>query len=274
MRRGTVMVLFTSIAFLVTVIYLVHAKTVIHQDSLGKDAFQILEDSRVAQKTQFYVSQSLRNAAYAGLADLSKESFFPSTVASKSCPLIQGKPLLFADNSCTYTRKDLEARYFSLTQRRFASYFASPLYGLSFQATDFPFVITYSKGFLTLAGEASHSFSYQGKKIAYTFPVVYEERIAHDFHHYDFLLKTLRDNLACIKSFAEQPSLSDEMFAQELQTKCPFSKEFSWQFQKKGDLVLITATTKDKVLFLDELSFAFAITLNNLQLPPPDNTIF
>ncbi len=275
MKRGIVMVLLTSLAFLVTVVYLLSDTTPLQQKPVGVDALQVLEDTRTAQKVTSYVRQSLRNSAYAGLADLSQEGFFPKTVGNTSCPVIQGKPLLYTDASCSYTRKTFEAYYFSFVQRRFATFFPSPLYTLNLTAADFNFTITFDKDFMVLAGNASHSFIYTGKKVTYEFPISYNERIAYDFHHYTLLFKTLQNNLDCMQRFAkQQTALAEDTFGDALLKSCSFSDAFRWRFEKQGDLVFITATTKDPVLFLDNLSFAFAITLNNLHLPSPDNTLF
>lgn len=274
-RRGVVLVLFTAIAFLVTVIYLVTAANTFRQQPVGTTALQILQDTSIARKVNFYVQQSLRNAAYAGLADLQREGFFASERGGKQCPLVQGKPLLFADVSCASTRKTLEERYLTFVRQHFTSFFSAPLYGLQLKTADFPFTLTINKGSLTFSGATPYPLAYTGKNVTYTFPVSYEETIAYDFHHYDLLFKTLENNLRCMQRFAEQQTqLPAESFGQELLKTCSFSQDFSWNFQRQGDLVFITATTKDKVLFLDNLSFAFAISLNNLQLSQQDTSLF
>lgn len=273
-KRAIIMVVGTSLLFLVTVIYLLSAKGSLQQKATGADAFQVLEDTRTAQKITSYVRQSLRNAAYGALADLHQEGSFPKIVNNKACPFLQGKPLLFSEDSCSYTRSAFEQHYTSLLQKRLASFFSSPLYGSQLSAQDFPFTLMFEQGFMTLTGTAPRPFTFAGKKITYDFSVSYRERIAYDFRHYDLLLKTFQDNIGCIQRFTEQhTALHGNAFGQELLRFCSFSDAFHWQFDQQGDVVFVTATTKEPVLFLDNLSFAFAITLNKLSLPLQDITL-
>jgi len=280
-RRGVVLVLFTAVAFLVTVIYLVTAAATFRQQPVGTTALQILQDTSVARKVDFYVRQSLRNAAYAGLADLQHEGFFASEMGGKQCPLVQGKPLLFADVSCASTMKTLEERYLTFVRQHFTSFFSTPLYGLQLKTADFPFTLTLHKGSLTFSGATPYPLAYTGQKVTYTFPVSYKEDITYDFRHYDLLLETLRQQLPCIKRTLTEPRLTTSFiltfetdFTQTLLQYCPLSDAFTWNIERQGDLLLMTATTKDSALFLDNLSFAFAISLNNLQLSQQDTSLF
>ena len=274
-KRGAIFFLFSSIAFLITVIFLIQNTNTLRQEPVGEEAFTILRDVQAARSIDFYVRQSLRNSAYAALADLQRKGFFAPELDGTPCPFVKGKALLFADTSCSYTSSSLEQHYLRLVKEHFASSFSQSLYGMNISAADLPFTMTSSSGSLVFSGASSRPFFVTGDATTYTFSLQYTERISYDLHHFSDVLDSLRKNLSCIKSFAAQPEgPTDTTFGLELLKRCSFSPAFTWVVEKQGDLIFFTTTTKEPVLFLDNLSFAFAISLNNLQVAQPDTSLF
>ncbi len=276
MKRALITLYFTSIAFLVTVLLLVTDPTPFAHESVGNTSFAVLHDVLTQDKLSFYAGQSLRHAAYAALLDLKRDGFFPLTdQQGKACPLIQGKPLLFTDTSCPLTKSSLEQHYLKRVRSHFSQAFRQPLYALSLSSPEPSLQLVLSKDWLELSGKFPVPFTYTGDVVKYTFPLAYKERIPYAFQHYTTLITTLKSNLACIQRLSQQPALtSDDLFIEAITEQCTLSDTFTWEFRKQDQLLFITATTKEEVLFFGNLSFAFAITLNNLQIPREDTPLF
>lgn len=289
-RKGIILVLFASLAFLVTILLLANTSKVLQQQSPGVQAFGVLEDLSIARKTTFYVEQSFRNSAFTSFHDLSQDSFFPKKIGGKTCPFIQGKPLLFSSASCAYTPLDIKTLFAENIKRASQSYFSSPIYGIPLSPTDFPFSLTEEKNSLHLDGHSASSFSYTGKEAGYNFRVPYKISLPFSFSFIFDALDSFQGQLACISSeikgdlfpgpqvdFVSGPegmSLQPQTLSEFLQKQCPLSHQFTWSFEKAGDVLFVTVEAKNKPSFLDYLSFAFAIPLNNLQTPPVPNTLF
>ncbi len=276
MKKALITLYFVPAAFLVTVLFLITDPTPFSHQSVGNTSFAILHDTLTQEKFYFYTRQSLRHAAYAALLDLKQDGFFPLTnQRGEPCPLIQGKPLLFTDASCPLTKPSLEQRYLKQVQAHFSKAFKQPLYGLSLSSAEPSLQLTFNKEWMELSGSFPDPLTYKGDVAQYTFSLAYKERIPYGFQHYLALISTLKDNLACIQRLSKEPTLtSDKLFLEALRKQCIFSNAFTWEFKKQDQLLFITAMTTERVLFLDNLLFAFAITLNNLQIPREDTPIF
>ena len=275
-KHGTIAVLFTSIAFLITVIYLISEQPQLTRNHVGKEAFAALDEMNVERKINYYVSQSVRNAAYASFFDLSKQGFFPTIVGGKTCPVLEEKPLLYADVSCSYSKQAFFDSYIINVREHLHRFLATTIYGVSLtKGISYSLDLTLGDGKMTFSGKASQPLQHQGSTVTYSFPVQYQETISYDFHHFFTLLRTFEQQLPCIQSFSKQQlTLSEQAFSEALQKTCAFSTDYTWQIRKQGDVLFFTATTKEPALFLKNLAFSFAITLNNLQLPPSPTTLF
>ncbi|HLC71949.1 MAG TPA: hypothetical protein VJH37_00030 [Candidatus Nanoarchaeia archaeon] len=289
-RRGMILILGTSLAFLITAIFLASTTTTFQQQPPGVQAFTILDDLSIAGKTTFYVEQAFRNAAFHSYRALSTDSFFPNTLGGKSCPLLNEKPVLFSSSSCLFTEKDFENFFTERLQKTLASYFNSSLYGMKFTASDFPFTLNRKDQSLVLSGHSTSSFSYTGKEVAYDFFVPYHTTLPFSFSFLTDTLSSFQRQIPCISSLVTEENLlgdsqgfvytSEGMsfqsltFSQTLQESCSFSDHYLWSFEKQGAVVFVTVQVKNKPSFLETLSFTFAITLNNLQDPTSSSTLF
>ena len=255
MTRQGQMLLLIVLGFGVLLIFLALLQHTITYTPVGQASASVLNEVMDERRITFYVSQSLRDAVHTSLQELTKDGLtliFPKD----TCSLYQGRPLLFSTVSCTFSQQQLEEHFLSLVRSHWqttlqASTYPSmktlPTATLSFKITP---------GFMDFSGKFASSLSYQGNNVTYSFPVSYTERFASDLHEYSLFFTTLTNNIPCLLEHRAESA-----------TKCSLSQEFTWDIKEESQLLLLTAKTQKPFFLSEHLSFSFAISLNNVEIP-------
>lgn len=256
------MLLLIVLGFGVLLIFLALLQHPITYTPVGQASASVLNEVMDERRITFYVSQSLRDAVHTSLQELTKDGLtliFPKD----TCSLYQGRPILFSTSSCTFSQQQLEQHFLSLVRSHWQTLLQTSSYPSLKKIPTATLSLQITPGSMDFSGTFASPLSYQGNNVSYLFPVTYAERFASDLHEYSLFFTTLTNNIPCLLEHRAESA-----------TKCSLSQEFTWDIKEEPQLLLITAKTQ-KLFFLSEhLSFSFAISLNNVNIPTTTSPLF
>ena len=261
-KQGTGALILIVLGFGVLLIFLTLLQHSVTYTAVGQTSASVLDEVMDERRINFYVSQALRDAVHTSLQQLTQDGLAPF-FSSEDCSLYQGKPLLLSSPTCTFSQAQFEAQFLSLVKSHWEA---------TLQATSYPSLKKLPSSTLSLAitsrhmdfsGSFASPLSYQGKHVTYTFPVTYAESFSYDLHEYGLFFTTLTNNIPCLLEYRAESA-----------TKCSLSQDFIWTIKEENQLLLITAKTQKPFFLSDYLSFSFAISLNNLQIPQQETDLF
>ena len=261
-RRGTGALILIVLGFGVLLIFLTLLQHSVTYTAVGQESAFVLDEVMDERRINFYVSQALRDAVHISLHQLIKEGLAPF-FSSATCPLYQSKPILFSSPTCTFSQKRLEEQFLSMIKSRWETTLQAPSYPSLKKLPSSSLDLKITPKHMDFSGSFASPLSYQGKYVTYTFPITYAESFSYDLHEYGLFFTTLTNNIPCL---LEHRAAST--------TQCSLSEEFSWDIKEENQLLLITAKTQKPFFISDYLSFSFAISLNNAEIPKNYSPLF
>ena len=268
MKRGTVILLFSTIAYIVAVLYLVTYGFNLEKDLPGEEALRLLGDVPTGHLVQLTLAQTARNAMYAtgehmGTMYHSPKSIGAETIFNKKGCLTYNdgdRIILFSPGACTITKEQLKKTYLATFKRYFTTFLAKPLYGelygfsLTLPEELYDFSLVTQDGAVTVVGKAKQNIVVKGEELSYGFDPSFSETIPYDLYEHHDLYELFASNLDCIQKHGEQ-----------FVTQCGFPKTYTWTVAQLGDYLHIQASPIAHKRPHEKLFFIFTINLKTLR---------
>tara|TARA_Y100000310_G_C20687627_1_gene820127 strand:+ start:2592 stop:3392 length:801 start_codon:yes stop_codon:yes gene_type:complete len=251
-KKGTVVLLIISLAYLITTVSLLYYGTNPQKDFVGAKALRSLDELNVGKEVQLYLDQSVRNSMYLAAKDLKIAGPF-----ADSCKKEDLKVLLFSKDSCILEEKKLQEKYLTFFKKHFITFLKEPFKEVTFVdgIKNYDYTITVSENSVEIIGLAKKQLSFKGEDIAYTLNPSFRESIPYNLKEYLFIYEKLSLNTNCLlKQDKEIPGLD-----------CGIRPSFTLFKEQKGDIAYLKVIKTKPKHVQTNIAISFAINLKTLQ---------
>ena len=246
-----IVLIFTSCAYLLTVIFLITNGFAPSHAFVGRDALEVFEEISVEKKVTTYIDQSARNAMHLAKKEIETEGLFSDT----DCLQEEGRVSFFSPDSCVLDRAKLNDLYAMKVIHYLTPLLQTSLYTVDFNELDFQTLLadksTTTSDDTTVTVTAkfpSARLTYEGKEVTYAINPSFEETITYPLQDYLTLYEAASKDLPCL--LKHQASFAEA---------CASPNGMDWQGKVVGEVLLVEALSDH------DIAFSFAINLKTAQ---------